>query len=124
MSDEDFEAYLKSIGGLVNGYRTDRGPIISAGIASVGNGWLGMIKQLIEDLIKAGWNKEICQIKEKFGGLRFYINEGNEEVWKLISEAEKKSYQICETCGEPGEPENTGWIKTACTAHMKQRIEN
>jgi hypothetical protein len=115
----EFEKFLVSIGGLENGHFTGRDLITSRGICETGDGWLPIIKQLIIDLIDAGWDKQICQIKEKFGGLRFYINAGNDEIWKLISEAEKKSYETCEVCGKPGTQTTGGWISTLCEEHMK-----
>lgn len=55
-----------------------------------------------------------AQVKEKFGGLRFYMTHGNDEIFSLISEAESKSYKTCEECGEPGDQKDTGWVKTLC----------
>jgi hypothetical protein len=112
MSREEFNEYIKSIGGLENGYFTDRPPLYNVG--SVGDGWLGLLKDLIEDLIKLGWNKQILQIKEKFGGLRFYINGASVEIHDRIRQAEEESYRTCEECGKPGEARKGGWIKTLC----------
>ena len=113
------DSFLENIGGLNNGYYTDRPPIKSAGFFSVGPGWLGIIKRLIEDLIELGWDKEICQVKEKFGGLRFYINTGSEEIWNRIRLAESASYITCEKCGELGQLRGNGWISTLCEAHAE-----
>ena len=55
------------------------------------------------------------QIKEKFGGLRFYTSYCHEEIDKLISEAERLSYKICEQCGDPGTVGGKNWISTMCT---------
>jgi hypothetical protein len=72
-----------------------------------------LIKDLIEDIIELGWNKEVCQVKEKFGGLRFYINESSDEVFKRIGEAEEKSYTVCEVTGGLGKlRRDIGWIRT------------
>jgi hypothetical protein len=122
LSDEDFTIFLELIGGLENGYYTDRDPIKSRGFFSVGNGWLGIIKTLIEDLIQLGWDKQICQVKEKFGGLRFYINSGSDEIHKRITEAESKSHEVCEKCGEPGKSISGGWIFTLCESHAEEKI--
>jgi len=115
----EFEKFLESIGGLKNGHFTDRDPITSRYYCETGDGWLPIIKDLIEDLIDAGWDKQICQIKEKFGGLRFYINGGSDEIYKLISDAEVKSMKTCEVCGKPGTQTSGGWINTLCEEHMK-----
>jgi hypothetical protein len=122
MSDEDFEKFLEEIGGLENGYYTDRPAIKERYIASVGNGWLGLIKELIEEAIKLGWDKQTADIKEKFGGLRFYINSASEEVHNRISEAEKLSYKVCEQCGEEGELRaDLSWWTTLCDTHYNER---
>lgn len=54
------------------------------------------------------------QIKEKFGTLRFYLDNGTDEMYKLISEAEDLSEETCEICSNPGELRNSGWIKVKC----------
>jgi len=54
------------------------------------------------------------QVKEKFGGLRFYTSGASERVDGMISMAESMSYKICETCGSPGRPNKDGWIATLC----------
>lgn len=97
-----------------------RSMIDTAGSFSVGPGWYGLIKSLIEKSIAAGWNKEVCQVKEKFGGLRFYINGASTEVHDIISQHEKLSYEICEQCGEPGEVRGGGWIQTLCDKHYNK----
>lgn len=150
----DFERFLRSIGGLENGFKyipyywtsfnffgrhyyfknykyyifnlfqllgfkNDKNPfrdkIKLRGFFSCGDGWLPMIQELIEKAIKLGWNKQVCQVKEKFGGLRFYINGASDKVHDLISEYEKKSYSICENCGSTDDVTQTsGWIKSLC----------
>jgi hypothetical protein len=71
-----------------------------------------------------GWDKQVTQVKEKFGGLRFYINEGTDEIFKRISEAENKSYEICEVTGEPGTLRtDIGWYRTLCDEEY-EKIKN
>ena len=38
----------------------------------------------------------------------------NEKISDIISDAEMKSYEICETCGQPGDRKGGGWVTTAC----------
>lgn len=122
MTDEQMNEFLESIGGLENGYFNDRPPIKSCGFFDCYNGWFPLIKELIEDLIALGWDKQICQVKEKFGGLRFYINSGSNEIYDRISKAEKDSYNICEKCGEPGKLRNDiGWYLTLCDNHYNEK---
>jgi len=122
MNKEQMNEFLESIGGLENGYYADRGPIMDSNFFAVGEGWFPIIKDLIVDLIALGWDKQTCQVKEKFGGLRFYINAGSDEIFNRISEAEKQSYKTCEVCGEPGELRtDIGWYWTFCDEHYQEK---
>lgn len=121
MKSEEFEEYLKSIGGLENGYFMDRPPI-TVNICECGAGWLDLIKNCIEDLMAIGWNKEICQIKEKFGGLRFYTNGLPEGGFDIIRKYAQLSYQTCEACGNLGEVRDGHWVRTLCdSCHKKSK---
>jgi hypothetical protein len=64
------------------------------------------------------------QVKEKFGGLRFYINGYTDEVRGMIRMAESMSYRTCEVCGNPGRSNNHGWISTLCDTHRLERGED
>ena len=64
------------------------------------------------------------QVKEKFGGLRFYTNGYTEEVSGMIRMAESMSYRTCEVCGNPGRSNNYGWISTLCDTHRLERGED
>ena len=62
------------------------------------------------------------QIKEKFGGLRFYVTGGDDITEAFISFAETMSYKICETCGQPGrQQDDRGWIHTSCDPCFEKR---
>ncbi len=65
------------------------------------------------------------QVKEKFGGLRFYVNGATEKHWSYITFAESMSYTICEECGAPGKRYTDGWHKVLCDIHaeMEGRVE-
>ena len=60
-----------------------------------------------------------AQVKEKFGGLRFYVDGGDDWVYGAISMAESISYRTCEVCGAPGKTRGTGWVRTTCDEHTK-----
>jgi hypothetical protein len=71
----------------------------------------------------------IDQVKEKFGGLRFYYHGGDDMIDGMVSFAESLSYRICEFCGSSENVGHTnGWIFTVCkncmktNDHMKNRI--
>ena len=87
----------------------------------VGEGWRGLVEKLVEDIIKIAPDVEISQIKEKFGGLRFYIDYGTDEVFDLISKAEQESFKICEGCGtKENVTTEGGWILTLCKTCRKK----
>jgi hypothetical protein len=82
-------------------------------------GWKDLIHPLIDLCESEGVT--ITQIKEKFGGLRFYVGAASEAVHKAIEEAEKKADLTCEECGEPGVkccPKY--WIRTLCEKHAEE----
>ncbi len=106
--------FLYSIGGLENDHYKDKF-ITDSYFFNVIEGWYPIIKKLIEDLIELGWDKKIRQVKEKFGGLRFYINSGSEEIFNRIRIAEEESYKTCEITGKPGSlRRDISWIRTLC----------
>lgn len=58
---------------------------------------------------------EATQVKEKYGGLRFYTGTTTPKQKGMISLAESLSYKICENCGSTKNVTQTeGWIKTLC----------
>jgi hypothetical protein len=90
-------------------------------IFEVGDGWYGLLYQLIlnvnfNDKLKGTWVTKVTQCKEKFGGLRFYVTGTSDKNWDLIREAEKKSYGVCENTGSEVEVGiwNMGWVRTIC----------
>ena len=60
---------------------------------------------------------KVAQIKEKFGGLRFYIDGGDEFAHGAIQMAESWASRTCEKCGAPGQKRSGGWIRTLCDTH-------
>jgi hypothetical protein len=59
------------------------------------------------------------QIKEKFGGLRFYYNGGDDYINGLVNMAESWAANTCETCGSVGKIRGMGWLYTACDEHTR-----
>jgi hypothetical protein len=83
--------------------------------ACVGPGWHGILERLIPKLEAMGWDGALHQVKEKFGGLRFYIGCGSLEMFAAIDDAELESFKTCEDCGKPGElRRNRSWWRTLC----------
>lgn len=125
MTKEEMDEFLVSIGGLARTYREDKGPIVDARCFGVGEGWFPIIRDLINDLIAIGWDKRLVQCKEKFGGLRFYLETYPEGAADVVIKYEKLSYETCEKCGEKGETKKIkGWIYTLCEYHEKEKYEN
>lgn len=101
-------------------------------------GWLGLVEEISAHIEKINLKlKEngiepfrCAQVKEKFGGLRIYIEnvpEGvpdniREEVYTLLSEYEKRSLNICEVTGEEGASlcDCNGWIHTLSEKSLKE----
>lgn len=97
------------------------------------DGWAQIIDDSLASL--ASWNPnplrymEVTQIKEKFGGLRFYYKlkddtpEDKKEYYHglyhgIMNMAEHRSYTTCEECGAPGNRETTrGYVNTRCDLH-------
>ena len=94
-----------------------------------GDGWYQIVYDLsakLEALILAlpEADRKDCkasQVKEKFGGLRFYMDSATDEMRALIHEAESLSFKTCEVCGKPGERRGGGWISTLCDEHAKKK---
>lgn len=83
---------------------------------------IGNINHLLENNEEEEWQVEAFQVKEKFGGLRFYINYGDDYVYGMIRIAEVMSKGICEMCGTTKNvtDDKTGWIKFLCPKCHKQ----
>jgi len=72
-------------------------------------------RELPEDHVKVVC--EAVQVKEKFGGLSFYIyGDDDDYINGAISMAENLSYKTCEMCGAPGEVNDGGWRMTRCNS--------
>lgn len=85
-----------------------------------GDGWYWLIDGLCSSL---QWHTdknsypqvEAIQVKEKFGGLRFYTNNIDDYLSGYIAFAETLSYKICDKCGTTNNITTTkGWIRTIC----------
>ncbi len=102
----------------------------------IDDGWFNILYMLssgLEKLIQSYplflSDLRAVQVKEKFGGLRFYISGYpsepvlNELVENLISSAEYLAWKTCEMCGAPGVSRSGGWIKTLCDYHVENRYK-
>lgn len=88
-------------------------------VGSVGAGWESLIRRLYAAKPD---NVEVRQVKEKFGGLRFYTGAAPREYLDLIDQIENESYYVCYMCGEPGQVDNSKWwVLTLCPTHTEIR---
>lgn len=64
-------------------------------------GWYPHVVAALDGMIAAGWDKELAQVKQKFGGLRIYIGKGSDDIYRIIRETETLCDALCEECGAP-----------------------
>src|SRR5262249_3378428 len=92
----------------------------------VGDGWYDIIDKLCAEIQaiadKDGLEVRAAQVKEKFGGLRFYVDGGNDKIRAAISRAEAASGETCETCGKPGKIVGISWMYCACPDHVRKDV--
>jgi len=84
-------------------------------------GWTTLVDRLISALLDAGWDAQLMQVKEKFGGLRFYtINQLDEDLQQLVQGFQQGSFRQCSLCELPGElcVIWRGRLQTLCEAHQ------
>jgi hypothetical protein len=123
---EEYDAFEKRL--------TEKYPAMFShpyGGIAVGKGWWPIISSLCANIQgHINWkNKEtevvpqviVMQIKEKFGGLRFYYEGGDDQIYGMVRMAESWADGTCEECGKPGKSRNGGWIKTLCDEHEEER---
>jgi len=100
---------------------------------AVGRGWWPILQALCANIQSHTdwWNKNretrpvveqvvVEQIKEKFGGLRFYYTGGDDQISGMVRMAEAWAERSCEECGAPGTAGGQGWIKTLCPEHRAE----
>jgi len=93
-----------------------------------GDGWYNLLDGLLrtitshEKYAKKNDAKyvpiKVLQIKEKFGGLRFYYSGGDEFISGVVTMAEAMSERTCDVCGDVGKLRDTGWLATRCETHI------
>jgi hypothetical protein len=94
-------------------------------VLDVGPGWIHIIAKLHNAIFLMNPNYRIAQVKQKLGGLRYYIyldpqeSEDSKNAKKIINNfiylAEHQASETCEQCGEPGKLTKTNmYYRTAC----------
>jgi hypothetical protein len=91
------------------------------------SGWNKIILNCHKELSEIDPFYEVLQIKEKFGGLRYYFQPQTlvqttiDKMYDVVRKYESLSLLTCEKCGEPGNAHllNDRWMKTYCEKHKK-----
>lgn len=80
-----------------------------------------MVEELNQELVKGGFVNDyrITQIKEKYGGLRWYDNGNTKEGYNIINKYESLSRRTCICCGKPAKYITFGWISPFCEDCIK-----
>ena len=88
---------------------------------SCGDGWFKLIYELSSTIQSYIDNNKapqvvVVQVKEKYGGLRFYTQGEDRLIHGMIWFADSLSYSICEMCGSMKNvtQNKKGWISTLC----------
>jgi len=93
-----------------------------------GDGWFTLIDgacELIEHHIETDGTQQLraLQVKQKFGGLRFYYQHGSDYAAAVVDLTESLSPYICEICGALGRPISLfGWMQTRCQTHERTTV--
>lgn len=110
-SGEDYDAFCDSLPWADQ-------PVFKS--VDCGPGWWGIIRRLDAGLKEIAPDYQVMQVKEKFGGLRYYVTGIPRDVWEKASEldraAEAESFETCEECGRPASTSSGRgyWIRTLC----------
>jgi hypothetical protein len=96
---------------------------------TVGKGWASLLDELFDVLDAMQAPPKIIQVKEKWGGLRIYDSgvylfdndSPSPEFERVLRAIERKSFTICETCGQQGVLRRGNWMKTLCDVHAEGR---
>lgn len=75
-----------------------------------------MCQEIMDELVANNMVDEyrVEQIKEKFGGLRWYDNGFTQKGFDIIDKYENLSYKTCIACGKPATRMTKGWIMPFC----------
>jgi len=103
-----------------NRHKTQKESLMCWGF-TCGDGWFPLvysIAQMITDYVASHPEADCAafQVKEKFGGLRFYITGGDDTLRQKIDEICRQSFEMCEECSAPASirDSHTGAVRTLC----------
>ena len=111
------ERFPKMLEGKYGGFSVDEGwwPILESLCANIQShiDWKNKTTEVVAQVT-------VGQIKEKFGGLRFYYSGGDDVIDGMVRMAESWASRSCETCGNRATKQTTGWIKNLCDEHFEE----
>lgn len=94
-------------------------------------GWQTLIRSVFAKMVEhikqhPEASTSIRQVKEKYGALRIYVafNTGDDTIKKILREAERASFKVCDWCGKPGALRHGSWARTLCDDHAEGRWPN
>lgn len=102
---------------------------VSPSVLEMEDGWAPLIYGLFIKMKEKNpdWNpKDIVQVKQKFGGLRVYLDRSmTEEEALLLQTAEFEALHTCEICGGDGTQGslNGYWIMVVCQPCVQEYAE-
>jgi hypothetical protein len=86
-------------------------------------GWYDLVEKLVDQVIALDPEIKIDQVKEKFGGLRFYVAYASDDVHFLIETAEDASERTCQVCGKDGRMVSVyGYYAALCEEHENENL--
>lgn len=86
----------------------------------IGEAWIPLVDKLCQKIVDILGPDDTCivdQVKEKFGGLRFYYHSNKyDEINLFVRECEDACELICSECGkEHKKTTDNGWISSRCS---------
>ena len=99
----------------------------------VGEGWYQLVLDCDKELTGVDPNYQIYQVKEKFGGLRYYTKPSNLDdkhtlmrIGDILSKYEDIAYRTCSATGKPGVLMKSigGWLKTLNPEYAAESIRH
>ncbi|TAX30743.1 MULTISPECIES: hypothetical protein [Rhizobium] len=94
----------------------------TASYTDVGVGWLGLVRDFVNEALQHDPSLTVHEIKEKWGGMRIWCDTEVTAARLAKGKAEFKSSITCEVCGAPGfvrrpPPDRMAWWRCLCDEH-------
>lgn len=87
---------------------------------SLPEGWYEITREACDAIVRVDPTARVAQLKEKFGGVRMYMNKSAHTTHTVIQELEIRSVRTCQKCGAEGKRTQKKWlVATLCEEHAK-----